>query len=72
MPASLAALGAQSHVSGDVVSAVLAEEHQDAALDTLRRESLRLISLTPVRRSLEEYYVQKLQPQEALGVGVGA
>src|SRR5882762_2539191 len=68
--ASLTALGAQSHVSGDVVSAVLAEEHQDAALDALRRERLRIISLTPVRRSLEEYYVQKLQPQEAMGVGV--
>src|SRR5258706_3619274 len=72
VPASLTALGAQSHVSGDVVSAVLAEEHQDAALDTLRRERFRLISLTPVRSSLEEYYVQKLQPQDSLGVGVGA
>jgi ABC-2 type transport system ATP-binding protein len=72
VPPSLAALGAQSHVSGDVVSTVLAEEHQDAALDILRRERFRIISLTPVRRSLEEYYVQKLQPQEALGVGVGA
>jgi ABC-2 type transport system ATP-binding protein len=72
-PPSLAALGAQSHVSGDVVSAVLSEEHQDAALDALRRERIRIISLTPVRRSLEEYYVQKLQPQEdRLGVGVGA
>src|SRR5712671_6067808 len=69
VPASLTALGAQSHVSGDVVSAVLLEEHQDAALDTLRRERLRIISLTPVRQSLEEYYVQKLQPQEdRLGV----
>src|SRR6266404_935249 len=73
VPASLTALGAQSHVSGDVVSAVLLEQHQDAALDTLRRERLRIISLTPVRQSLEEYYVQKLQPQEdRLGVGVGA
>ena len=72
VPASLTALGAQSHVSGDVVSAVLAEEHQDAALDILRRERLRIISLTPVRKSLEEYYVQKLQPQDSLGVGVGA
>jgi len=73
VPASLTALGAQSHVSGDVVSAVLLEQHQDAALHTLRRERLRIISLTPVRQSLEGYYVQKLQPQEdRLGVGVGA
>lgn len=71
VPASLTSLGAQGHVSGDVVSAVLPEEQQDAALDLLRREKLRLISLTPVRRSLEEYYVQKLQPKEQ-SMGVGA
>jgi ABC-2 type transport system ATP-binding protein len=71
VPAALTSLGAQAHLSGDVVSAVLPEQHQDAAVDILRREKLRLISLTPVRRSLEEYYVQKLQPQ-ASGVGGGA
>jgi ABC-2 type transport system ATP-binding protein len=72
VPASLKALDAQGHVSGDLVSAVLSEEHQDAALDALRRERIRIISLTPVRQSLEEYYIQKLKPQEALSVGVGA
>ena len=65
VPSSLTSLGAQAHVSGEVVSAVLPEEDQDAALEILRRERCRLISLTPVRRSLEEYYVQKLQPTEA-------
>ena len=30
----------------------------------LRRERIRLISLAPVRSSLEEYYIQKLQPAE--------
>ncbi len=49
-------------VSGDMVNAVLPEEQQDAALEVLRRERLKLISLTPVRRSLEEYYIQKLRP----------
>jgi len=63
--------GEQAHVSGDVVSAVLSEQHQDAALEILRRERLRLVSMTPVRRSLEEYYVQKLQPTQ-VGKGVGA
>jgi ABC-2 type transport system ATP-binding protein len=71
VPAALSGLGAQAHVSGDVVSAVLSEQHQDAALEILRRERLRLVSLTPVRRSLEEYYVQKLQPTE-IRKGVGA
>jgi ABC-2 type transport system ATP-binding protein len=71
VPPSLASLGAETHVSGDVVRAVVSAEHQDAALEILRREKLRLISLTPVRHSLEEYYVEKLQPQENRK-GVGA
>src|SRR6266576_1358265 len=71
VPAALSGLGAEAHVSGDVVSAVLSEQHQDAALEILRRERLRLVSLTPVHRSLEEYYVQKLQPTH-VGKGVGA
>jgi hypothetical protein len=47
-----------------MVNAVLPEEQQDAALEVLRRERLKLISLTPVRSSLEEYYIQKLRPSE--------
>ena len=64
LPAGLASLGAEARVSGDMVNAVLREEQQDAALDVLRREHIKLISLTPVRRSLEEYYIQKLRPTE--------
>ena len=62
MPASMKALGAECHVTGDTVRAVLPEKQQDAAIDALRREQLRLIALTPVRTSLEEYFVEKLQP----------
>jgi ABC-2 type transport system ATP-binding protein len=68
-PAALIGLGAEARVSGDMVSAVLPEEQQEAALEVLRREHLRLISLTPVRSSLEEYYIQKLQPAEGKGAG---
>jgi ABC-2 type transport system ATP-binding protein len=71
VPSSFQNLGAAAHVSGDLVSAVVAEQYQEAALDILRREKLRLISLTPVRRSLEEYYLEQLQPQENQ-TGVGA
>lgn len=60
----MTSLGAEASVSGDMVNAVLPEEQQDAALEVLRRERLKLISLTPVRRSLEEYYIQKLRPAE--------
>jgi ABC-2 type transport system ATP-binding protein len=71
VPAALTKLGVEARVSGDMVNAVVAEEQQDAALELLRRENLRLISLTPVRNSLEEYYVQKLRPREN-GKGAGA
>ena len=64
VPAGLISLGAVASASGDMVNAVLPEEQQDAALEVLRRERLKLISLTPVRSSLEEYYIQKLQPTE--------
>jgi ABC-2 type transport system ATP-binding protein len=65
VPAGLTSLGAEARVSGNMVNAVLPEEQQDAALEVLRHERLKLISLTPVRRSLEEYYIQKLHPTEA-------
>jgi len=34
-------------------------------LDALRRERLRLISLTPVRVSLEDYFVAQVKPEQA-------
>ena len=61
VPPSMKALGAECHVTGDTVRTVLAENQQDAAIDALRRERLRLIAITPVRTSLEEYFVAKLQ-----------
>jgi ABC-2 type transport system ATP-binding protein len=60
-PASMKALGAECHVSGDRVRAVIPENQQDAAIDALRRERLKLIAITPLRTSLEEYFVEKLQ-----------
>jgi len=64
IPASLKAMGADCHVTGDTVRAVLAENQQDSAIDALRRERIRLIAITPVRTSLEDYFVEKLQHAE--------
>src|SRR6201993_4586070 len=61
VPASVKALGAECHITGDTVRAVLPEESQDLALDVLRRERLRLVSLVPVRTTLEQYFVEKLK-----------
>ncbi len=65
VPAALRTLGAECHVTGDTVRAVLPEADQEAAIDAVRRDQLRLISVTPVRTSLEDYFMQKLQPTPA-------
>src|SRR5271166_3766817 len=64
IPGSIKALGAECHVTGDTVRAVIDENQQDAAIDALRRERQRLIAITPVRTSLEAYFVEKLQHAE--------
>ncbi|MFZ1050851.1 MAG: hypothetical protein WAN41_09190, partial [Candidatus Sulfotelmatobacter sp.] len=64
IPTSMRALGAECHVTGDTVRAIVDENQQDAAIDALRRERLRMIALTPVRTSLEAYFVEKLQRAE--------
>jgi ABC-2 type transport system ATP-binding protein len=65
LPSTLKSLGAEYHLSGDTSRAVLPEASQDRAIDALRRENLHIISLAPVRTSLEEYYLRKLAPSEA-------
>lgn len=64
VPAAVKALLSEHHVSGETVRAVLPEKNQDAALDALRRERLHLISVTPVRTSLEDYFVAQLKPTQ--------
>ena len=71
VPASIRALGADCHVVGDTVRAVLAEESQDAAIEALRRDRLRLVSVIPVRMSLEDYFVAQVKPTTATA-GVSA
>jgi ABC-2 type transport system ATP-binding protein len=65
VPNAIRALGADCHAAGETVRVVLAEEHQDAVVDVLRRERLRLVSVTPVRMSLEEYFMRQLGDGEA-------
>jgi ABC-2 type transport system ATP-binding protein len=64
VPQSFIILRAECHVTGDTVRAVVSENRQEAAMEVLRREGLQLISLTPVRMSLEDYFVQQLKPSE--------
>jgi len=69
IPAAIKGLGAQGNVIGDTARAIVPEQSQEAALEILRREHLRLISVTPLRTSLEDYFVSKLKPAE-VAVGV--
>jgi len=64
VPAPIRQLGGECHIAGDTVRAVIAENQQEAALDVLRREKMRVISLIPVRISLEEYFVAQLEDKE--------
>jgi hypothetical protein len=65
VPPGLKALGAECYVSGDTARAVLPDKQMDAAIDVLRRESIRLISVNPVRTTLEDYFVQQTAQQGA-------
>ena len=67
VPASLKALGAECHVTGDTVRAVIDENQQDAVIDALRRERLRLIALTPLRTSLQGLLRRKTATCRNLG-----
>jgi ABC-2 type transport system ATP-binding protein len=71
VPPALGALGAESHVAGDTVRAVLPSTQQDAAIEALRREKLRLISVTPVRVSLEDYFMAQLSTDKPETLAVG-
>ncbi|HTA22775.1 MAG TPA: ABC transporter ATP-binding protein [Terriglobales bacterium] len=65
VPANVKTLSPTCSVTGDTVRAVVPEASQDALIDALRRERLRIVSVTPIRTSLEEYFVQKLKPSGA-------
>jgi ABC-2 type transport system ATP-binding protein len=53
-------LGASCRIAGDTVRAIVSESQTQSALDALRRQQARLISVNPVSGSLEEYFLQKL------------
>jgi ABC-2 type transport system ATP-binding protein len=61
IPAGLRSLAVETRVSGETVRAIVEEEHQEVTLEMLRRDHIRLISMNPVRASLEDYFVQKLR-----------
>ncbi len=65
VPTNVKTLSPTCSVTGDTVRAVVPEASQDALIDALRRERVHIVSVTPLRTSLEEYFVQKLKPSGA-------
>lgn len=67
-PVAMRPLLLETHISGELVRGVVPEAAQEEAMKILRCASLPLVSLTPVRTSLEEYYLRQTQseapPQE--------
>ncbi len=57
---ALSALGARCHATGDVVRALLPERSLEAALAELRKSQARLTSVTPVRATLEDYFLARI------------
>jgi ABC-2 type transport system ATP-binding protein len=60
IPAAIRSMGAECHAAGETTRVIVPEENQDATLEALRRDQLRLISVIPVRSSLEDYFVAQL------------
>ncbi len=57
---ALVALGADIHATGETVRGTLSETKLDAAIDAIRRANSKLIAVTPVRSTLEDYFVERL------------
>jgi ABC-2 type transport system ATP-binding protein len=71
VPTALTTMGAGCRIAGDTVRTVLPSAQQDSAIEALRREQLRLISVTPVRLSLEDYFMAQLAEDEREVVAAG-
>jgi len=63
--AGMEALGAQVHASGELARASVPRVKLDAAIDALRGAGARLISVTPVQATLEDYFMQQVGASEA-------
>jgi ABC-2 type transport system ATP-binding protein len=66
--AILAGIALESHISGEVERVVVRQEQLNAALDAVRRAGTEIVSVNPLRSSLEEYFVERLKtPAEKPG-----
>jgi ABC-type multidrug transport system ATPase subunit len=61
--AAMEYLGAKPHATGELFRAVLSEEKMDGAIDAIRKNGAKLVSITPVRVTLEQFFLDKLEDE---------
>jgi ABC-2 type transport system ATP-binding protein len=57
---ALSAVGLDPHATGETVRVIVPEDKVDQTIDILRSQKARLIAVTPMRSTLEDYFVAKL------------
>jgi ABC-2 type transport system ATP-binding protein len=62
--AAVSQLVLEHHETGDTVRATVQSSDLDRVLEKLREQRARLISVTPVHRTLEEYFLAKTREEE--------
>jgi ABC-2 type transport system ATP-binding protein len=70
--AAMIELGAEIHSSGAIFRAVLSERLLERAVDVIRHSGCRLVSLTPVRATLEDFFLKRLEPEVAATSGAAS
>jgi ABC-2 type transport system ATP-binding protein len=62
--AAVAGLLTESHVTGETVRATVPSANLDRLLETLRQQRARLISVTPIHGTLEDYFLARTREEE--------
>lgn len=58
---ALERMGAHCRIAGESVRAVLQNTHVDRALEVIRQAAAKLVSVNPLHRGLEEYFLSRVQ-----------
>jgi type II secretory pathway component PulF len=58
----------EPHITGDTVRGTIQSADLDRALEKLRQQQARLISVNPIHRTLEDYFLSKTREEESEAV----
>jgi type II secretory pathway component PulF len=62
--ASVTDLVGDTHITGDTVRGTVQSANLDRLLEKLRQQRARLISVTPINRTLEDYFFAQTREEE--------